>query len=93
MRLDYLQSLGIKAIILGPVFPSPMVDYGYDVSNYTDVDEIFGSLVDFDHLIVEVHNRGRHSYCISFGHRYAHEALVHHQPDVGPFYIARLFQH
>lgn len=57
-RLDYLVWLGIDALWLSPVYPSPMDDFGYDVSNYVDIDPIFGSLADFDRLIAEAHARG-----------------------------------
>jgi alpha-glucosidase len=56
-RLDYLQSLGITAIWLSPIFPSPMVDFGYDIKDYCAVDPLFGSLADLDHLIAEAHKR------------------------------------
>lgn len=56
-RLDYLVWLGADAIWLSPIFPSPMADFGYDVSDYTDVDSLFGSLSDFDNLVVEAHRR------------------------------------
>ncbi len=55
--LDYLQWLGIDAIWISPVYPSPMTDFGYDVSNYTDVHPIFGTLVDIDALLEMAHNR------------------------------------
>ncbi len=57
-RLDYLKWLGVDAIWLSPIYPSPMADFGYDVSNYTDVNPVFGSLADLDHLIAEAHDRG-----------------------------------
>ncbi|MGE3334361.1 MAG: alpha-amylase family glycosyl hydrolase [Rhodospirillaceae bacterium] len=57
-RLDYLVWLGIDALWLSPVYPSPMADFGYDVSNYVDIDPIFGSLDDFAKLIAEAHHRG-----------------------------------
>ncbi len=57
-RLAYLQELGITAIWLSPIYPSPMVDFGYDVSNYTDIHPVFGTLDDFDDLLEEVHQRG-----------------------------------
>ena len=57
-KLDYLQWLGVDAIWISPIFPSPMADFGYDVSNYTDIDPIFGTLADFDALLAEVHARG-----------------------------------
>ena len=50
-RLPYLADLGVDAIWLSPIFKSPMADMGYDVSDYIDVDPLFGSLADFDTLI------------------------------------------
>lgn len=57
-RLDYLEWLGINAVWLSPIYPSPMADFGYDVSNYTDVHPMFGTLEDFDELVEEAHRRG-----------------------------------
>jgi alpha-glucosidase len=57
-RLDYLASLPVDAIWISPVFPSPMLDFGYDISDYCGIDPIFGSLDDFDLLIAEAHRRG-----------------------------------
>lgn len=57
-RLDYLQWLGIDAIWFSPMFPSPMADFGYDVMNYTDIHHEYGTLADFDKLLVEAHSRG-----------------------------------
>src|SRR5436190_2794210 len=56
-RLDYLERLGVDAIWISPMFPSPMADFGYDVSNYTDIDPIFGTLQDFDTLLAAAHQR------------------------------------
>lgn len=56
-KLDYLSWLGVDAIWLSPIYPSPMVDFGYDVSNYVDIDPIFGNLATFDRLVVETHRR------------------------------------
>jgi alpha-glucosidase len=56
-RLDYLQYLGVDAIWLSPIYPSPQADFGYDVSNYEDIDPQFGTLSDFDHLIAEANKR------------------------------------
>ena len=47
-RLDYPAWLGVDAIWLSPIYPSPMADFGYDVANYMDIDPLFGSLADFD---------------------------------------------
>jgi alpha-glucosidase len=57
-RLDYLQWLGIEAIWLSPIFPSPMADFGYDVADYISIHPIFGTIEDFDHLLNEAHSRG-----------------------------------
>src|SRR5665213_1734380 len=57
-RIDYLCWLGVKAIWLSPIFPSPMADFGYDISSYTDIDPVFGSLADFDFLVADMHRRG-----------------------------------
>lgn len=62
-RLDYLRdgttaSLGVDAIWLSPIYPSPMRDFGYDVSDYCNIDPRFGTLTDFDELLREAHRRG-----------------------------------
>ena len=57
-RLDYLQWLGVDAIWLSPVFRSPMADFGYDVSDFCDIDPVFGSIADMDALIADCHGRG-----------------------------------
>jgi alpha-glucosidase len=57
-RLDHLQWLGVDAIWLSPIFRSPMADFGYDVSDYCDVDPLFGTLADADALIADLHARG-----------------------------------
>ena len=54
-RIDYLKDLGIDALWLSPFFPSPQIDAGYDVSDYRDVDPLFGNLADFDELISACH--------------------------------------
>jgi alpha-glucosidase len=56
-RLDYLQKLGVEAIWLTPVYPSPQVDFGYDISDYEKIDPQYGTLADFDHLIAEAGKR------------------------------------
>ncbi len=57
-KLDYVASLGVDAIWLSPFFSSPMKDFGYDVSDYCNVDSIFGTLADFDQLISAAHAHG-----------------------------------
>ncbi len=56
-RLPYLQDLGVTAIWISPIYPSPMVDFGYDVANYCDIHPLFGTLADFDQLLAEAHQR------------------------------------
>ena len=57
-KLDYVQTLGVNTIWLSPIFASPMRDFGYDVSDYTDIHPDFGSLETVDALIDQVHRRG-----------------------------------
>jgi alpha-glucosidase len=57
-RLPYLKKLGVDAIWLSPFFKSPMKDFGYDVSDYCDVDPMFGTLADFDALLEQAHQNG-----------------------------------
>jgi alpha-glucosidase len=52
-RLDYLQKLGVDAIWISPMYPSPQVDFGYDISDYENVDPQYGTLADFDRLVAE----------------------------------------
>ncbi|EFN81919.1 alpha-glucosidase [Harpegnathos saltator] len=58
IRLDYIEDLKVQTICLSPIYPSPLIDSGYDISNYTDVHPLFGDLDDFDVLVRESHNRG-----------------------------------
>ena len=57
-HLDHVASLGVDGVWLSPFFTSPMKDFGYDVSDYRDVDPIFGTLADFDALIARAHDLG-----------------------------------
>jgi len=59
-KLDYLKDLGIDAIWISPCFPSPQVDFGYDVSDYDNIDPMYGTLGDFDKLASEAKKRGIH---------------------------------
>ncbi len=59
-RLDYLADLGIDAIWLSPIYPSPDADFGYDVADHSAVDPRYGTLADFDALIAAAHQRGLH---------------------------------
>lgn len=56
-KLDYLQKLGVGAIWLTPIYPSPQVDNGYDISDYTAIDPSYGTMTDFDELIAEAKSR------------------------------------
>ncbi len=56
-KLDHLEYLGVDAVWLSPIFPSPMADYGYDVADYKGVDPIFGTLDDFDALVADLNSR------------------------------------
>ncbi|MDP9135948.1 MAG: alpha-amylase family glycosyl hydrolase, partial [Actinomycetota bacterium] len=57
-RLDHIAELGMQAVWLSPIFRSPMADFGYDVSDYCDVDPVFGTLADVDRLVEQAHARG-----------------------------------
>jgi alpha-glucosidase len=59
-KLDYLKDLGVDAIWISPCFPSPQVDFGYDVSDYENIDPMYGTLADFDMLTSEAKKRGIH---------------------------------
>jgi alpha-glucosidase len=57
-RLDYLVDLGVDAFWLSPIYPSPLADFGYDISDFTGVDSQLGTLEDFDELVAQAHDRG-----------------------------------
>src|SRR5216110_2970235 len=57
-KLDYLAWLGVDAIWISPIYPSPMADFGYDIVDYCAIDPIFGTLDDVDRLLREAHGRG-----------------------------------
>ena len=77
-RLEYIARLGVDAIWLSPFFTSPMADMGYDVSDYTDVDPLFGSLADFDVLITRAHD---------FGLRVIIDQVISHSSALHPFFV------
>lgn len=56
-RLDYIHSTGVNAIWISPIYPSPMADFGYDISDYTGIHPLFGDMKVFDKLIAEIHKR------------------------------------
>jgi alpha-glucosidase len=57
-RLDHLVTLGVDAIWLSPIYPSPMADFGYDIADYTGIDPLFGTMDDFDALVGRAHGLG-----------------------------------
>lgn len=57
-RLDYLREAGVDAVWLSPIFESPMKDFGYDISDYRAIDPLFGSMEQFDLLLIEAHEKG-----------------------------------
>ena len=78
MRLPYIASLGVDAIWISPFFKSPMKDFGYDVSDYRDIDPMFGSLDDFDLLIAEAHG---------LGIKVMIDLVLSHTADVHPWFV------
>ncbi len=57
-KVSYLAALGVDCVWLSPIFPSPMADFGYDVSDYCDIDPLYGDLAAFDRLVAECHDAG-----------------------------------
>jgi alpha-glucosidase len=78
-RLDYLHDLGVDAIWIAPCFPSPLVDFGYDVSDYDAIDPQFGTMADMDRLISEAAKRHMHVLL---------DMVVNHSSDQHPWFIA-----
>jgi alpha-glucosidase len=78
-RLPYLLALGIDAVWLSPIFPSPMADFGYDISDYTGVDPLFGTIDDFDALISAAHENGL---------KLILDLVPNHTSDRHPWFIA-----
>ncbi|WP_156678907.1 alpha-amylase family glycosyl hydrolase [Sphingomonas profundi] len=78
-RLDYLAGLGVDAIWISPLYPSPMADFGYDVADYRDVDPRFGTLADFDALLAAAHGRGL---------RVLLDFVPNHSSDQHPWFVA-----
>jgi oligo-1,6-glucosidase len=76
-HLDYLRRLGVDVVWLSPVYRSPMADNGYDISDYQDVDPLFGTLADLDELIAELHARGM---------RLVMDLVVNHTSDEHPWF-------
>jgi alpha-glucosidase len=77
-RLDYLKDLGIGAIWIAPIYPSPGVDFGYDVSDYTAIDPLYGTMADFDRMVAEA--RKRHIRVIM-------DYVINHTSDRHPWFV------
>ncbi|MBP9887325.1 MAG: alpha-glucosidase C-terminal domain-containing protein [Leptospiraceae bacterium] len=81
-KLDYLKgspdSLGVDAIWLSPIYPSPMVDFGYDISDYEDIDPVFGDLKTFKKLLKEAHKRDI---------KIIMDLVINHTSDQHPWFI------
>ena len=76
-RLGYLAALGVDAVWLTPFYPSPQVDHGYDVADYRDVDDRFGTLADFDAMLAAAHNLGL---------RVVVDLVPNHSSDLHPWF-------
>jgi oligo-1,6-glucosidase len=77
-RLDHLEYLGVDAVWLCPVYKSPMDDNGYDISDYQDIDPLFGTLRDLDELIEALHGRGM---------KLVMDLVVNHTSDEHPWFV------
>ncbi|WP_422372704.1 alpha-glucosidase family protein [Hoeflea sp.] len=77
-RIGYIASLGVDAVWVSPFFTSPMKDFGYDVSDYTNVDPMFGTLGDFDHLVKVAHDHGI---------RVMIDLVMSHSSDQHPWFV------
>jgi oligo-1,6-glucosidase len=77
-HLDHLQRLGVDVIWLSPVYRSPMDDNGYDISDYQDIDPVFGALADFGELLAAVHGRGM---------KLLMDLVVNHTSDEHPWFV------
>src|SRR5215211_7941086 len=77
-RLDHLADLGVDVLWLSPVYPSPQADNGYDISDYRDIDPLFGSLAQLDELIAALHARGM---------KLLMDLVVNHTSDAHPWFL------
>jgi alpha-glucosidase len=77
-KLDYLHDLGVDAIWITPCFPSPQVDFGYDISDYENIDPMYGTLADFDRLVSEAKKRNI---------RVILDYVINHTSDQHPWFI------
>ena len=79
-RLDHLAELGVDVVWLSPIYPSPQDDAGYDISDYQDIDPVFGTLADFDELLAGLHARGI---------KLVMDLVVNHTSDEHPWFGSR----
>jgi alpha-glucosidase len=77
-HLDYLKDLGVDAIWITPFYPSPQVDFGYDISNYEGIDPQFGTMADFDRLVAQAKTRGIRIIC---------DLVLNHTSDQHPWFL------
>jgi len=77
-KLDYLAELGVDVVWLSPIYPSPQDDNGYDISDYQDIEPLFGSLADFDALLAGMHERGI---------KLVMDLVVNHTSDEHPWFV------
>jgi oligo-1,6-glucosidase len=77
-RLDYLRVLGVDVVWLSPIFRSPQADNGYDISDYRDIDPLFGTLAEFDTLVAKVHEHGM---------KLVTDLVVNHTSDEHPWFV------
>ncbi|MEM8799539.1 MAG: alpha-glucosidase [Pseudomonadota bacterium] len=77
-KLEYVASIGVDGVWLSPFFKSPMRDFGYDVSDYLDVDPIFGTLADFDRLLARAHELGL---------KVIIDQVLSHTSDLHPWFV------
>jgi alpha-glucosidase len=77
-RLDYLKTLGVDAIWLTPIYPSPQVDFGYDISDYEAIDPQYGTMADFDRLVAEAKKRDI---------RVIMDMVMNHTSDKHPWFV------
>lgn len=78
-RLDYLTWLGVDAIWISPVYPSPMKDFGYDIADYKGIDPLFGTMEDFDELLRQSHDKGL---------KVIMDLVPNHTSDQHPWFLA-----
>jgi alpha-glucosidase len=77
-RLDYLQELGVEGLWINPFYPSPQVDFGYDIQDYCDIDPQFGTMADFEKLVQEAEKRQL---------KIITDLVLNHTSDRHPFFI------